>query len=104
MPIKAFRESLILHFLTGKSSENLAIGREKCEISGKRSEHSLVEMPGKSRETRKRCKGCYESISQMEGSRVAANKARRVSTYCRKCDGNPFMCVTCFERLHECEF
>ena len=55
MPIKAFRESLILHFLTGKSNENLAIGREKCEISETRSEHSLVEMPGKSRETRKRC-------------------------------------------------
>lgn len=101
MSVKNFRESLIQSLLTGKPQEKVSKGRDRSLVSGNRSLHTLIEMDGKCRDTRKRCRGCYESISNAEGSKVAGKKARRVKTYCGKCEDKPFLCPSCFERLHE---
>ena len=103
MPLKLFRESLVLHYLTGKETEteDINVGKDRTTISGKRSSHALMEMDGKCRDTRKRCRGCYDVLSKNEGYKVANNKARRVKTYCFECEGKPFLCVPCFKRLHE---
>ena len=99
LSMNQFRESLVLSLLTGKSKED--IGRPS--IQGKRSDHVLYELPGSCRSVRKRCRGCYEVISQNEGSSVAAAKARRVKTVCNQCEGKPHLCPACFERTHEAE-
>ena len=59
----------------------------------------LLKKMGK-RDTRKRCRGCYEKISLSEGCKVARNKARRVNTFCNECEGKPHLCITCFAEKH----
>ena len=49
---------------------------------------------------RKGCRGCYDKISKNENSKIARNKARRVSTYCVQCEGKPHLCITCFAEEH----
>ena len=97
LSMKQFRESLVFSILTGKSTECV---RREPSIEGTRSEHALFELPGSSRSVRKRCRGCYDLISQNEGSAVASAKARRVKTVCNQCEGKPHFCLSCFERTH----
>ncbi|XP_066974315.1 piggyBac transposable element-derived protein 4-like [Macrobrachium rosenbergii] len=102
--IKKFRESVVLSLLTGKPTEDIKIGKDFSPIGGKRSLHVLVELDGKCRDVRKRCRGCYELLSKNEGSQIAARKARRVKTVCGQCEGKPHLCPSCFERLHSKEY
>ncbi|XP_068204630.1 piggyBac transposable element-derived protein 4-like [Palaemon carinicauda] len=102
--IKKFRESVVLPLLTGKPTEDIMIGKDFSPIGGKRSLHVLVELDGKCRDVRKRCRGCYELLSKNEGSQIAARKARRVKTVCGQCEGKPHLCPSCFERLHSKEY
>ena len=91
MPLKLVGESLVLHCLTGKETEDINVGKDRTTISGKRSAHALTEMDGRCKDTRKRCRGCYDVLSKNEGYKVANNKARRVKTYCFECEGKPFL-------------
>ena len=97
LSMKQFRESLAFS-LTGKSEEDII---RKPSNERTRSEHVLFELPGSSRAVRKRCRGCYEAISQNEGSKVAAAKARRVKTVCNQCEDKPHYCISCFESTHK---
>lgn len=101
MSIKEFRESLVLSLLTDKPTEEIPVGNQKANIGGIRCEHVLCESDGKTRDVRKRCRGCYDIISKNEGFKIASSKARRVKTFCNLCEGKPFMCPSCFARLHE---
>ena len=64
---------------------------------GTRSDHMLFENPGSSRKVRKRCRGCYEVKSQIEGSALAAAKARRVKTVRKKGEGKAYFCPSWFK-------
>jgi hypothetical protein len=50
---------------------------------------------------RKRRQACYRKISVMYGRKYAAFKAKRVTTYCRKCENEPPMCLKCFKYVHK---
>lgn len=97
-----FQESLTLSLLTGSSQEDLRSGKRRVSVGGIRTEHQhyLVEAEGPKRTSRKRCVSCYEMISINEGSKVASKKAKKVSTYCQLCEGNPYMCMSCFATKH----
>ena len=94
-----FREALV-YSLAGDEPENIRPGRSSGVISGNRSQHILTEKDGPKRETRKRCRGCYEKISLSEGFQVAGNKARRINTFCSECENQPHLCVACFAEKH----
>ena len=103
--ILAFRESIILSLLTNSPEEQLRPGRRSAtsDVSSSqpvRSSHSLAEAEGPKRKSRKCCVGCYEMISINEGSREASKRAKKVSTYCKSCDVNPFLRISCFETKH----
>ena len=102
LSLKKFRESLLLSLLTGTNEEKIQIGREPSTTvtGGQRSEHFLIEMDGKARDTRKRCRGCYETIKENENSKIACLKAKRVKTYCGQCETKPFLYLSCFEQKH----
>ena len=68
--------------------------RLQASIAGTRSDHVLFEKPESGRKVRKRFIGCYEVISQNEGSASAASKARRVKTVCNKCEDKAFFAHT----------
>lgn len=100
MNLRHFRDSLVLS-LTGSATEILKPGRAASTVAGKRSQHSLEELAGPKKNTRKRCRGCYEKLSLNEGFQIARNKARRVSTFCEQCDGKPHLCIPCFAEKHD---
>ena len=56
-------------------------------------QYKLVEADSLQKKLRKRCKGCYEIISQNEGRKKLPKKAKKVRTYCNKCDNKPCYCL-----------
>lgn len=52
------------------------------------------------RRQRKMCKICYKKNSQSDGRRSSKDKAK-ITTFCEKCPGQPFMCKGCFIETHK---
>lgn len=100
--LRTFTESVILSLTKNIPKETVKSGKRTSDISDTRKEHTLQEADGQKKNTRKRCKGCYEKISLSEGYKVAVNKATRVSTFCNECDGRPHLCNECDGRPHLC--
>ena len=99
MNLRKFTESLALSIMTGHPSEDIPGGKRSTPISGNKG-HRIVEADGPKRKSRKRCKGCYEKISVNEGFKIATRQARKVSTYCADCVGEPYLCLPCFDEKH----
>ena len=66
IPILNFKESFMLSLVTGTPETNLKPGPSSSEVSGIRSSHTLVEVDGPKTKKRKRCRGCYEQISNQK--------------------------------------
>lgn len=61
-----------------------------------RPRHELSE---KEVQKRKPCQTCYETAKKTHGWRVARN-LKRIRTYCKGCEGEPHLCITCFNKKH----
>ena len=84
---------------------HLSFDKSFLNISGTlSSEHILVELEGSKRQSRKRCKGCYKMLTASEGSKVAKNKAGKISTHCNACEGSPYLCIPCVNMKHGAEY
>ncbi|CAK9810942.1 Copia protein [Anthophora plagiata] len=46
----------------------------------------------------KRCRECYKYLSARRGRTTAANKSKSVTTFCRLCEGEPPLCLTCLKK------
>lgn len=57
--------------------------------------HTLKEVEGQKRVTRKRCSTCYKNMSMQHGSAYARKNAKKVNTICEQCE-QP-MCLVCFQ-------
>lgn len=66
----------------------------------KRLKHELKTKSGKVRNTRRFCVQCYKNMVQQFGRKLAKNKAKKVNTYCAQCDGEPHICLSCFNKYH----
>ena len=62
----------------------------------RRTTHFLEKYPRTARKSRKRCRECYKSLSARRGRTIAANKSKRVTTFCRFCEGEPPLCLKYF--------
>lgn len=100
MGLTEFKESLAMSLITGEIEEEMSSGPKRTQVGGQRSSHALAEADGPKLKTRKRCRSCYETISNNEGAAAARRKARRVNTYCDSCEGKPFLCISCFSAKH----
>lgn len=63
--------------------------------------HVLQSYEGSTRDTRKRCKECYKNMSNKKSRAYATNNTKRVKTYCGLCEGQPALCLKCFNKLHK---
>ncbi|XP_026472340.1 piggyBac transposable element-derived protein 4-like [Ctenocephalides felis] len=63
--------------------------------------HVLQSYKGSARDTRKRCKECYKNMCNKKGRAYATNNTKRVKTYCGLCEGQPALCLECFNKLHK---
>ncbi|XP_043588972.1 longitudinals lacking protein, isoforms H/M/V-like isoform X41 [Bombus pyrosoma] len=71
------------------------------EVLPKKQLHFLQSYQGPASKTRRRCKQCYKRISKIKGREYALKRAKKVTTYCDRCKGQPTLCLTCFRKLHE---
>ena len=55
------------------------------------------------RRVRRYCVGCYDRMSIKTGRNTAKLKAKRVTTECSGCPGNPRFCYDCFVKFHSCK-
>lgn len=53
------------------------------------------------RRVRGRCKVCYDYWKSLLSSKEACNKATKVSTVCKACPDQPFLCKKCFGPYHK---
>ncbi|XP_053990208.1 uncharacterized protein LOC128882588 [Hylaeus volcanicus] len=96
--ILQFREQIIDHLLTNvRDIEKMNI--EKPAVSNKVS-HFLESCKEPARKSRKRCRQCYKWLCETKGRDYAMSKAKRVTTYCNSCKGQPALCLTCFKKIH----
>ena len=54
----------------------------------------------KNRLKRKRCSGCYSETKKNGKREEAGKKAKKESTYCKDCQGQPAFCMDCFAKHH----
>lgn len=66
----------------------------------KRLKHELMTKSGTVRTTRRFCVQYYKDMVQQFGRKLAKNKAKKVNTYCAQCEGEPFICLSCFNKCH----
>ena len=100
LPILEFKDSVTMSLICGIAKENLNPGPDRAKISGKHKTHELVEADEPKSNNRKRCRGSYDQIANVEGTNVARSKACRVNTFCGTCEGKPYLCVLCFNLRH----
>ncbi|VDM70487.1 unnamed protein product [Strongylus vulgaris] len=60
--------------------------------------HQLEEVEGPRALCRRRCYGCYQSMSRQFGCSIASSRAKRVHTRCSKCKVH--FCLHCFQNMH----
>ncbi len=89
--LRTFTESVVLALRKNIPEEITKSGKRTSDISGARKENTLQEAGGQKKNTMKQCRGCYGKISVCDGYKVASNKARRVSTLCNECEGQPHL-------------
>ncbi len=47
------------------------------------------------------CKPCYAKKSSEGGRSAAKMKYQKTKYFCNGCEGEPYMCISCFSRIHE---
>ena len=57
------------------------------------------EMGTKEYKERKPCISCYEDAKKTQGWKVARN-IKKIRTYCKGCEDQPFLCLQCFNKRH----
>lgn len=98
MSIVEFRKSLVEYLTCSSDSQQnesvVMVHRPK------RLKHELQTKSGKVRNTRRFCVQCYKDMVKQFGRKQAKNKAKKVNTFCAQCDGEPHICLTCFNKFH----
>ena len=60
----------------------------------------FTERDSTNRLKRKRCSLCYIEMKKGSSRENASKKAKKVSTYCKDCEGQPAYCLECFTKHH----
>ena len=63
--------------------------------------HFLMEVPGPKKAVRKRCRPCYDPLSNNKGAKKARVLTRKVKQYCDACKDESFLCIFCFIVKHD---
>lgn len=96
MDMLLFRGIIINHLI----KKNPPPGPQTPAQPDNRKKHKFSKKEGSVRTSRKRCLPCYKKITEGKGAATARKLAKRVSTFCNMCEGNPPMCLTCFNEKH----
>uniref|UniRef100_A0A1B0C115 PiggyBac transposable element-derived protein domain-containing protein n=1 Tax=Glossina palpalis gambiensis TaxID=67801 RepID=A0A1B0C115_9MUSC len=92
--VSQFRENSIDPLLDGMPTEPLNLYPKRGTAN------FLQKYPGTARKSRKRCHECYKSLSARRGRTIASKKSKRVTAFCRFCEGEQPLCLECFKKNH----
>ncbi|CAH2013564.1 unnamed protein product [Acanthoscelides obtectus] len=96
--ITHFKKEVIRYLINTANNENI-----DHELPTKRRRHhSLKRKDGENKhKTRRCCKHCYKKNNELHGGKYATNRTLKVDTYCEDCEGKPFLCLNCFNEIHQ---
>ncbi|CAB3224855.1 unnamed protein product [Arctia plantaginis] len=98
MSIVEFRKSLVEYLTCSSDSQEnesiVTVSRPKPL------KQELQTKSGKVRKTRRFCVQCYKDMVKKVGRKQAKTKAKKENTFCAQCDGEPHICLTCFNKFH----
>lgn len=98
--ITQFKKEVIRYLVNSVENENIDKGNEPP--TKRRRIHTLKRKDGESKhKTRRCCKHCYKKNNELHGRKYATNRTLKVDTYCDDCEGKPFLCLTCFNEIHQ---
>lgn len=110
MKTATFREQIRETLLSSNEEGNAKQVNEVCTprvdrkklAKGHYLQKTVDKQSGKraDRSKRRYCTECYESICKKFGRAAARRKAKRVTTTCPACPGNPSFCLMCFAKFH----
>ncbi|XP_054278181.1 piggyBac transposable element-derived protein 4-like [Macrosteles quadrilineatus] len=99
MPIKQFREAIVLSLLQEATPTERNVTPRRS-----RGAHYLIEVitGDPPRKKRGRCKVCYDELGRQGtlGQDGKVRRAKQVYTVCDTCEGQPHMCRPCFNKKH----
>lgn len=78
------------------SQQNVPVARPTVRQKA----HRLQQKEGPARMSRRTCVNCYKINVATYGRKWAKNKTKKVRTYCPQCPEKPFLCLSCFNLLH----
>ncbi|CAK9820086.1 PiggyBac transposable element-derived protein 4 [Anthophora quadrimaculata] len=93
--ITEFRKKLAVYLTNCKEAD---VPSSSIATSKKR--HNLQTKPSRISAVRKYCKSCYEENAAQSGRKIAQNLTKQVITFCDTCEGQPFLCLPCFNKIH----
>lgn len=95
-----FKKQVIKHLVSSEDTTDLTEPEQQTTTKPKSSHELEAVSQGNKHKRRKICKNCYKKNSVQEGRKYAMNKTKKVDTFCKSCDNQPFLCLTCFNELH----
>ncbi|KAF7414956.1 hypothetical protein HZH68_003445 [Vespula germanica] len=95
--ILEFRQKLVTQLTAHLNDINTSSPRTQLNV---RRHHEIQSKNGNARQTRRRCKKCYEENVKKFGREFAKNRTKKVTTYCGNCTSNPYYCLPCFNTVH----
>ncbi|XP_047345311.1 piggyBac transposable element-derived protein 4-like [Vespa velutina] len=95
--ILEFRQKLVKQLTEHLNNTDTSLPRMQLTI---RRHHEIQSKNGSARQTRRRCKRCYEENVKKFGREFAKNRTKKVTTFCGNCTSNPYYCLPCFNTVH----
>lgn len=94
MSVTDFKKEIVKHLVT--YNETTTVPRRVSN-----NHHQLEQKAdGSKHQRRKICKNWYKKNSEQHGRQYAMNRTKKVDTFCKSCDKEPFLCIGCFNELH----
>ena len=74
--------------------------QQRSSITLRAAHHLLKRVNSNGKPMRRYCSSCYEKVKEESGREIARKTAKKTNTYCDKCNGQPQLCLSCFNALH----
>lgn len=96
MSVTDFKKQIVKHLI--RNNQDVTAPRQ---IPQPIIQHVIeIKTEGSKHQRRKMCKNCYKKNSEEHGRQYAMNKTKKVDTFCKSCTNEPFLCIPCFNELH----
>ena len=74
--------------------------QQRSSMTLRAAHHLLKRVNSNGKPMRRYCSSCYKKVKEESGREIARKTAKQTNTYCDKCNGQPQLCLSCFNASH----